>query len=362
MIQRKLVLEDGSEFYGFGFGANVDNIGEVVFTTQMVGYQEVLSNPSACQQIMCFTYPLIGNVGINPYDFQDLSTSIVGLVVEDYTDCPSHWQVQETLATYLEKQGIPAIFGVDTRALVKRIRKHGSMYGSICDAAVSTEDMVHLLKEKQGGKQRLVDQVATKQSYMLPGKKERIVIVDFGVKKSILKELNARLCDTIVVSYQTSLNDIEILRPDGIILSNGPGHPEDMVELLPLIRTLAEKYPIFGIGLGHQLLALSQGAKITKLAFGHHGANQAVKDLRNGRVYSTTQHHQFIVDERSVQKLPITITHKNLNDQSIEGLAYQQFKGISIQFYPDASPQDDEKSYWFAQFLELITMAQGVEK
>ncbi len=351
-MKRKLVLENGMEFMGEGFGSDQFTIGEVVFTTGMTGYQETLSDPSFHKQIIVFTYPLIGNYGINPSDFESLNPFVGGVVMHEYAQTESHWQSQMNIDSYLKKQNIPGLYGIDTRALVKIIRTKGSMKGKFCDISENTLEVTQKLQKTT--LEHHVPEVSTPRAYSAPAEGHRIVLIDYGMKKSILKELCLRHCDVVVVPYNMSANSILQLNPDGIMLSNGPGDPEELTESVEIIKELSGKIPIFGICLGHQLFALAHGAKTYKMLFGHRGANHPVKELSTNRVHITSQNHGYVVDENSLQNTPLEVTHRALNDGTIEGLRHKESWAFTVQYHPESSPGPNDNEYLFNQFMDMI--------
>lgn len=352
-MKKQLILEDGTVFVGEGFGSDAQTTGEVVFNTGMTGYQEILSDPSYCGQIVTLTYPLIGNYGINRDDFESITPAIQGLVVKEHTDYPSNWRSEMPLDDYLKMKNIPGIAGIDTRKLTKIIRQHGTLKGMICGLEENVEEMVAKLK-KENLPNDQVRQVSTKTAYPSPGRGNRVVLVDFGLKHGILRELNNRNCDVIVVPYNTTAEEILSLSPDGIMLSNGPGDPKDVPEAIEMIRELLGRLPLFGICLGHQLFALACGANTEKMKFGHRGSNHPVKDLRTGRIAITAQNHGYTVKEESVIATDLEITHIALNDGTIEGLSHKKVAAFTVQYHPEASPGPEDANELFDQFIEMV--------
>lgn len=351
-MKRKLVLENGLVFNGEGFGSDQFTIGEVVFTTGMTGYQETLSDPSFHKQIIVFTYPLIGNYGINSSDFESLNSFVGGIIVHEYAETESHWKSQMNIDSFLKKQNIPGLSGIDTRALVKTIRTKGSMKGKFCDENENIDEVIKSLKETKLGHH--VPEVSTPRAYSAPAEGHRIVLIDYGMKKSILKELCLRNCDVVVVPYNTDSSSILELNPDGIMLSNGPGNPEELTESINTIKELSGKAPIFGICLGHQLYALAHGAKTFKMLFGHRGANHPVKELATNRVYITSQNHGYVVDEESLQNTTLEVTHRALNDGTIEGLQDKKNWAFTVQYHPESSPGPHDNEYLFNRFMSMV--------
>lgn len=353
MTKRLLILEDGTFFEGKAFGADVEKFGEVVFNTGMTGYQEILTDPSYCGQIVCLTYPLIGNYGINRDDFESITPSVHGLIVKEVCETPSNFRSQMTVDEYLKTNHIPGICGIDTRKLTRLIRSHGTLKGRICNENVNIEETVEQLCATNFMTNQ-VAQVSTKNPYASPGKKERVVLMDFGMKHGILRELNERGCDVRVVPYDTSAQEILNLKPDGIMLSNGPGDPKDVQVAVNTVRELIGRVPLFGICLGHQLFALACGADTTCLKFGHRGSNHPVKNLETGEVYITSQNHGYTVDLASLEGKPLHMTHVAVNDGTCEGLRHDLHPAFTVQYHPEASPGPEDANLLFDQFIEMI--------
>ncbi|HZG88231.1 glutamine-hydrolyzing carbamoyl-phosphate synthase small subunit [Paenibacillus sp.] len=349
----KLYLEDGTLFEGTSFGGEGQQVGEVVFNTGITGYQEVLSDPSYCGQIVTMTFPLIGNYGITRDDFEAVRPFVHGFVVRRHEEVPSNWRAQYSLGDMLKEYGIVGISDIDTRMLTRKIRSHGTMKGIIATGDIRVEE----LRERLGASELLRDQVSrvsTKSVYNSPGKDQRIVLVDFGSKSGILRDLTRRDCDVVVVPHDTTAEQILRLRPDGILLSNGPGDPKDVPHAVETIKALLGKLPIFGICLGHQLFALACGADTEKLKFGHRGGNHPVKDLESGRCYITSQNHGYTVKEESLAGTGLVKTHINNNDGTIEGLKHESLPAFSVQYHPEASPGPFDSSYLFDDFLTMV--------
>ncbi|OIJ17768.1 carbamoyl phosphate synthase small subunit [Anaerobacillus alkalidiazotrophicus] len=364
-MKRQLILENGTVFVGKAFGSEREQMGEVVFNTGMTGYQEILSDPSYCSQIVTLTYPLIGNYGINRDDFESIKPSINGLIVKEAAKYPSNWRNEESIDELLKALDIPGLEGIDTRKLTRMIREHGVLKGKLCSMDVNVDEVVRELKgtpliENQ------VSMVSTKESYNSPGRGFRVVLVDFGMKKGILRELNNRNCDVVVVPYNTTCEEILRLNPDGIMLSNGPGDPVSVPEAIEMLKELLGKKPIFGICLGHQLLALACGAKTTKLKFGHRGSNHPVKELITGKIDITAQNHGYTVEESSIKDTRLTITHISVNDGTVEGIEHLDYPAFSVQYHPEASPGPEDANDLFERFMNLMeknieakTLARG---
>ena len=352
-MKKQLILEDGTVFIGEGFGSEANTIGEVVFNTGMTGYQEIISDPSYCGQIVTLTYPLVGNYGINRDDFESISPAIQGFIVKEAADFPSNWRNEKTLHDYFQIKNIPGIAGIDTRKLTRIIRQHGALKGAICGIE---EDVDTVLEKLRASKLRndQVKQVSTKTPYPSPGRGRRVVLVDFGMKHGILRELNKRDCDVIVVPYNTTAAEILNLSPDGVMLSNGPGDPKDVPEAITMINELLGKVPLFGICLGHQLFALACGANTEKMKFGHRGSNHPVKELSTGKVAITSQNHGYTVEEDSISNTRLEVTHIALNDGTVEGLKHKDYPAFTVQYHPEASPGPEDANGLFEQFLTMI--------
>ncbi|MGM1046495.1 MAG: carbamoyl phosphate synthase small subunit [Bacillota bacterium] len=353
--QARLLLEDGTLFSGKAFGADAEMTGEVVFNTGITGYQEVLSDPSYCGQIVTMTYPLIGNYGITRDDFEAIRPFVHGFVVRRHEPVPSNWRAQYSVDSLLKEYGIPGISEIDTRMLTRIIRHHGTMKGILTTSSKPVEELMEMLNDTSIPQLRnQVARTSTPQMFTSPGQKERIVLVDFGAKSGILRELTARGCDVIVVPHDTTADEIRRLHPDGIQLSNGPGDPKDVPYAVDMIKELLGEYPIFGICLGHQLFALASGADTEKLKFGHRGGNHPVKELSSGRCYITSQNHGYTVNEDSIAGTDLEITHINNNDKTVEGLKHTKYPAFSVQYHPEAAPGPHDSSYLFDEFLEMI--------
>jgi carbamoyl-phosphate synthase small subunit len=351
----KLVLENGEVFQGMGIGylENLEILGEVVFNTSMTGYQEIFTDPSYCDQIIVMTYPLIGNYGINSDDYENLNPAMSGIIIKEACVTPSNWRGKHSLQDFLLKHKKVGITGIDTRKLTKILRSHGAMKGVIVKADTNSETISKLLAKKLLHNQ--IERVScTSISHFPQFGGPRVVLIDFGYKKNILMSLQQRGCDVIVVPYNTIFEDIKNLQPDGILLSNGPGDPKDVPEVLPVIQKLQNNYPLFAICMGHQLFALANGADTQKMQFGNRGANHPVYDLETKRTFITSQNHGYAVTENSVSNSNLLVTQINLNDKSIEGLKHKTLKAFSVQYHPEASPGPNDTKYLFDQFIATI--------
>lgn len=355
MKKIKLVLETGDEFTGESIGFELDGahaLGELVFNTSMTGYQEVFSDPSYCDQMVVMTYPLIGNYGVNKDDFESLSPALKGLVVRECPEEGSNWRNEYSLREFLKRFKIPGIAGLDTRMLTKKIREKGVMKAILVPEDYPKKKIHEALQTNLG-----VDQIArtsTKNPIHFPGEGKRVVLMDFGYKKNILRCLLKRNCDVVIVPWNASLETIQSFRPQGILLSNGPGNPKDVPEVLPIIRQLQNSYPMFSICMGHQLFALANGANTEKLKFGHRGANHPVKDLRLGKVFMSSQNHGYSVTSDSIDDTDLEVTQININDRSIEGLRHKTLPAFSVQYHPEACPGPEDTGWLFDEFVQSI--------
>jgi len=356
MKKAYLALADGTIFEGRSFGLAGKALGEVVFTTGMTGYQETLTDPSFCGQILVMTYPLIGNYGTNRHHFESEKVWVEGLVVSEACTSPSHYLSQSDISRYLAENGVVGIEGVDTRALTRRIRDKGNVRGVITTEQLSKKELVaEAQKARLVSGRNLVGKVTTSRTYTLPGSGARVVLMDFGVKQSIIRQLQQRGCSVTVVPAHAPIEEIMSHRPQGIVLSNGPGDPRDAEYAVKTIRELAGKIPIFGICLGHQLLGLAFGAGSYKLPFGHRGSNHPVKELATGRVFITSQNHGFALDKDSLPADELELTHINLNDGSAEGMRHKRLPIFSVQFHPEGSPGPKDSAQLFDRFMELMS-------
>ncbi|MCM2675098.1 carbamoyl phosphate synthase small subunit [Alkalicoccobacillus plakortidis] len=352
-----VVLETGEQFEGVLFGAEQgkDIHAEIVFFTGMTGYQEVLSDPSFKGQMVVFTYPLIGNYGINQSDFESLKPQAEALLISELNVSGHHYESSQPLSDCLKQADIPYLTGVDTRAIVKRIRKNGDMRAVL----TTNPDTVDFSASSPLGEQEVVSTVSVQNQVTFGAGERHVVLMDFGYKKSIVSELVAEGNKVTVVPYSTSFEEVASLEPDGILLSNGPGNPKQLVAELPIIRKLAETYPTLGICLGHQLLALAFGGDTEKLNFGHRGANQPVIDQKTNKVYMTSQNHSYVVKETSLAHTELQSRFFNINDGSIEGLEHKRLPVLSVQFHPEAHPGPSDSAQLFNLFKEM--MSQGRE-
>ena len=366
--QALLVLEDGSSYLGYAFAGSGEVFGEVVFNTGMSGYQEILTDPSYKGQIVTMTCPLIGNTGINPEDMESAGIHLEGFIVREYEEFTSNWRCRETLQTFLERHAKLGVEGIDTRALTRRLRMTGAMRGIL---STETQDVQLLLERVRAYPGLLgrdfVKEVTSSEPYLwkngvpnpmsalgsvLQGKR-RVVVLDCGVKYSILRNLEQRGCEVLVLPASSTAAEILALNPAGVLLSNGPGDPAALPGIVGTVRELLGKTPIFGICLGHQILGLAVGGKTEKLKFGHHGINQPVKNRRSGRVEITSQNHGFIVVPESLSGDQES-SQNNLNDGTSEGLNYPDLHAFSVQYHPEAAPGSHESARLFDEFVVLM--------
>ena len=352
-LKSRLVLEDGTVFTGEHFGAVGESIGEVVFNTGMTGYQEILTDPSYCGQIVTMTYPLIGNYGCTVNDFESTNSFVKGLVVREFAEVPSHYSSQFALEEYLQREHIIGIAGIDTRKLTRILRVHGTMRGLLTSGEETDEVLIARVRAYELPRDQ-VAQVTAKAPYRLPGSGKRVVLLDLGTKMGVIRSLRARDCDVMVLPASASASEILSWQPDGLMMSNGPGDPEDLPEVVENVKQLIGQVPMFGICMGHQVLSLACGAKTEKLTFGHRGANHPVKDLHSSRVYMSSQNHGYVVTSDSLAATDLELTHINQNDNSVEGVRHKTAPAFSVQYHPEAKPGPDDSDYLFDDFMQMI--------
>ncbi len=378
MRKALLALADGTVYPGWSFGAEGTTVGEVVFNTSMTGYQEVLSDPSYKGQIVAMTYPEIGNYGVNPEDYESYRIHVEGFIVKEAWETPSNWRATQSLHDFLREQGIVGIQGVDTRAVTRRLRDHGSMMGAISTEILDPDELVDRARAAPPIEGRdLVREVTCSEPFRWeqaewdlgtgyrrprsPGR-FRVVAYDFGVKYNILRLLTSVGCDVTVVPASTPAEEVLGMEPDGGFLSNGPGDPQGVPYAVEAVRQLLGRVPVFGICLGNQILGLALGGTTVKLKFGHHGANQPVKDLSTGKVEITSQNHNFVVDMESLRRSEhadaIEVTHMNLNDHTVEGIRHLEYPVFSVQYHPEASPGPHDAAYLFRRFVDMMERAR----
>ena len=360
-LQALLVLEDGFTMKGDCFSGQGEVFGEVVFNTAMTGYQEMITDPSYRGQILTFTYPVIGSYGITEYDMESDSPQVEGLLVKECCRRPRNQRAQDSLSNYLEEHGIMGLEGIDTRSLTLHLRRAGTMKGVLSTEEQDPEALRQKLLAHPGIEARdLVAEVSNPEpfSWAYPEKGYHVVVYDYGVKYNILRHLTLRGCRVTVVPFRTPAVEVAALKPDGIVLSNGPGDPAAQKPLTREIQALFGKAPIMGICLGHQLLGMASGLKTYKLTFGHRGGNHPVKDLKSGKVLITSQNHGYCVD---MDQMPAgtVVTHINLNDNTLEGMENREQKWFSVQYHPEASPGPHDSTYLFDKFMELMAAERG---
>ena len=357
---RKLILDDGSEYPGTGFGAEKDAVFEIVFNTSMAGYQEILSDPSYTDQGIVMSYPLIGNYGITNEDYESRIISPSAFIVRDINEAPSNFRSVMTVSNVLEEQGIPGIFGVDTRKLVRSIRDLGSRRALLTSIDVSAEEGMKIIKDTPVRRDAVKRCSCRKKWYSRTSNPEfQVTVIDCGLKMNIVRMLNANKCNVTVVPYDTPASEILSLSPDGIMISNGPGDPENVPEVIESLKELRGKVPMFGICLGHQLLALSYGAKTYKLKFGHRGGNHPVKDIRTGKIAVTSQNHSYAVDEESIAGTGLEVTHVNILDGTVEGLADKESRIFSVQYHPESAPGPQDSMQLFENFTRSMQKSRS---
>ena len=351
---KKIVLEDGREFYGYGFGSDREAINEIVFNTSMVGYQEIMSDPSYTDQMVVMTYPLIGNYGMADEDYETKTPTIGGMIVREYNDLPSNFRYTKTLNEVFEEYDIPAVSGVDTRTLTRIIRDEGSQKVIITSAQTPREEALARLHAYEMPHD-MVARVSCKKRWLsrVANHKYDVVAIDCGIKYNIVRQLNHVGCNVTVMPYNSTLEEILAFHPDGILFSNGPGNPEDVQPVIELIRRLRGRLPLFGICMGHQLISLAYGARTFKMKFGHRGANHPVKDLRTGKISITSQNHGFAVDTTTLDEgwEPYFV---NLNDGTSEGIRHRTKPFFSVQFHPEASGGPVDTEFLFDDFIQNI--------
>lgn len=347
-----LYLEDGSIYEGKGFGKNGTSVGELVFNTSITGYQEILTDPSYAGQVITMTYPLIGNYGVNSFEDESTKVHAKGFVVKNISDNPSNYLSENTVDHMLKKMNVVGVCDLDTRSITKKVRSKGAM-----KCVISTEDLSKKQLDEYLDKSELqgnfMEEVSTKKAIHIEGKGAKVAVIDFGVKSNIIENLKHRECDITIFPYDTSYEDIVKFNPQGILLSNGPGDPKTVKEGIKLIKSIIDKYPIFGICLGHQMLALAVGGDTYKMKYGHRGGNHGVYDIEKDRAYITSQNHGYAVDAESVKEKMI-ITHVNLNDNTVEGMRHKELPVFSVQFHPEGAPGPQDSAYLFDKFMKSM--------
>jgi len=363
---RKIVLPDGEEYYGYAFGDSRDRVCEIVFNTSMAGYQEILSDPSYTGQAVVMTYPLIGNYGMADEDYETEIPTIGGLIVRDYNDKPSNFRSRASLAQVMKKYGIAGVWGVDTRKLTRSIRDFGSRKCLICPSDMPKEDALTFLAgtelpknvvEIVSCRKKMIDgRNLAPEAWISPAPEERyrVAAIDCGIKYNIIRSLNKKGVTMKMFPWNVTPEEILAWEPDGLFLSNGPGDPEDVPETVETVRKLVGRIPIFGICLGHQILSLALGARIYKLKFGHRGGNHPVKNLLTGKIEITSQNHSYAVDADSLKGTILEPTHINLLDQTIEGVRCESLSAFGVQYHPESAPGPQDSAGLFDEFIRLM--------
>ena len=354
-FNRKIILEDGREYYGYSFGNTDDKVCEIVFNTSMVGYQEIISDPSYTYQAVVMTYPLIGNYGMADDDYETKIPTIGALIVKEYNNDPSNFRSSATLSEVMEKYNIAGIYGIDTRKLTRSIRDFGSRKVLITDVSTSLEKGLEILKNSEIPCDA-VSKVSCNKIWVSHADDEKynVVAIDCGMKMNIVRSLNNRGCKVTVAPWNTTAEEIERLNPDGIFISNGPGDPTDVPQIIKTIKSLIGKYPLVGICLGHQIISLAYGAKTYKLKFGHRGGNHPVRNLLTNKIEITSQNHSYAVDTESLKETKLVPTHINLLDNTIEGVKCELDKVFSVQYHPESAPGPQDSAYLFDRFITMM--------
>lgn len=358
---RKIIAENGTEYFGFSFGDSSDKVCEMVFNTSMVGYQEIISDPSYTYQAVVMTYPLIGNYGMADDDYETVTPTVGALIVREYNDEPSNFRSTATLGAVMKKYSIPGVYGVDTRKLARSIRDCGSMNVLITSVDTPLEKGLEIIKANSIPHDA-VSRVSCESMWVSHAENEKyhVAAIDCGMKMNILRSLNKRGCKVTVLPWDTCAEAIEALDPDGIFISNGPGDPEDVPCTIDTVKKLIGKYPVFGICLGHQIISLAYGAKTYKLKFGHRGGNHPVKNIETGKIEITSQNHSYAVSADSLGSTELVITHINLLDNTVEGVKSTDDKVFAVQYHPESAPGPQDSAYLFDRFIELMEEKKNV--
>lgn len=352
---RKLILEDGSEYYGYAFGEESRRVCELVFNTSMTGYQEIMSDPSYASQAVVMTYPLIGNYGMAEEDYETELPAIGGLIVREYNDAPSNFRSTAALGEVMKRYHIPGVWGIDTRKLTRSVRDYGSRKVLLAEASMPLEEGLLLLK-KSSLPTDSVARVSCKRIWTENPEAEgfHVVAIDCGMKKNILQSLCRRGCRVTVAPWNTEADAIRALAPDGLLISNGPGNPADAAPVIETVKALRGSLPMFGICLGHQIISLAYGARTYKLKFGHRGGNHPVRNLETGRIEITSQNHSYAVAAESLAQTGLSVTHINLLDQTVEGVKCDRDRVFSVQYHPESAPGPQDSTYLFERFLKWM--------
>ncbi len=353
-VRKKIVFPDGTEYSGYGFGADCEKVCEIVFNTAMAGYQELISDPAYWNKIVVMTYPLIGNYGIADEDFEAKISTVGGLVVREYNDIPSNFRYTKTLSEVMEENHIPGIYGVDTREITRKIRDNGSVKVLFTNEDTPTEKAVEIINNTPDSTDD-VEKVSCKKRWYArtTNAKYNVVAIDCGIKLNIIRLLNERSCNVTVVPFNTSAKEIIKMNPDGVVISNGPGKPENVSSIVEVIKELKGKFPLFGIGLGHLLIGSAYGADSDKMKVGHHGENHPVKNVDTGKVITTTQGHDYNLNEASLKNTDLKITYRNILDNTVEGTSCEKDKVFGVQFNPEGAPGAVNECF-FDMFVTLM--------
>lgn len=355
MNKRFLITEEGDIYSGTAFGYAGGGVSEMVFNTSMAGYQEIVSDPSYTGQTVVMAYPLIGNYGITDEDYESRLLGLSGLVVRDYNDFPSNFRYTKTLSELMEDSQVPGISGIDTRRLIRSIRDRGTGRVLMTDEEISPDEAVRIIRDTPVPHDEVARVSCRKRWYARTANPRfNVTAIDCGMKSNIVRMLNRYGCNVTVVPYDTTAEEILLMNPDGVFVSNGPGNPEDVIQVIDTLTKLRGRLPIFGICLGHQLIALSYGARTYKLKFGHRGGNHPVKELATGRIEMTSQNHSYAVDPDSLINTPLEITHINLLDNTVEGMECREDGVFSVQYHPESCPGPQDSAYLFERFIEYM--------
>ena len=354
-LEKKLVLQNGEQFFGYGFGANRTAVCDIVFNTSVVGYQEILSDPSYTDQLVVMTYPVIGNYGIADDDFESKIVGIGGLIVREYCPTPSNFRFTKTIAEVMEENSVPGIAGIDTRMLTRTLRDCGSMRAAIVDAQTSVEEALALI-EATPVCENVVSKVSCRKRWYsrTPNHRFDVVVIDCGVKRSIIESLNSRGCNVIIVPYNTPIEEIRAFNPHGILISNGPGSPYLVSEVISLIKELKGEVPMMGISLGHLLIALAYGAECTKVKDGNRSSSRPVRNTITGRIETTGMSLEWVVCDKSLENTSLEVTHRGVLDNMVAGIACRKDKLSSVQYHPEGAPGANDSAYLFDKFIKLM--------
>lgn len=357
-MKGQLILEDGKIFTGDIFAAEDEISGEIVVNPSMTGYQEILTDPAYYGKIVLLTYPLIGNYGINRDDFEGVLPQVKAVILANFSKKPSNFRAEESLESYLKSHQITGLAKIDTRKLMRHIQKHGNMKGTITNIDASPTEVIKKLKNIKTEK-KPVKQVASQKPYVIPGRGKRVVVVDLGLKHGILRALTNRSCHITVVPYNYTAEAILRLKPEGILLTSGPGNPKLLPETIEMTKKVLGKVPLLGIGMGQQIFALASGASLEKMSVSHTGPFP-VKDLLLEKTYMTTQNHEYTIVQESLRSTNLQVTHINLQDRTIEGVRHKNFPAFGVEFYPESTPGPEDAEYIFDQFMKEMIRKEKV--